>query len=220
MAITVGIAGITGKFGRLVAKHLLNNPEVTLRGLCRDPSKVISSIVSNHGVQLFQGDAYDHDKIREFVRGSDVVICSYLGDDKLMIDGQKALIDACETEGVPRYVASDWALDYTKLEFGQLFVKDPMKHVKAYLETKEKVKGVHILVGGFMNPVFSPLFNILDAQNNVIKYWGEGTEPWEGTSYENAAQYTAAVAADPQAVGIQKCEFSPSNCYLLHAIRC
>lgn len=53
-----------------------------------------------------------------------------------------------------------------------------MKHFKAYLDTKEKVKGVHILVGGFMNPVFCPLFNILDAQNNVIKYWSEGTEPW------------------------------------------
>lgn len=29
-----------------------------------------------------------------------------------------------------------------------------MKYVKAYLETKDKVKGVHILVGGFMKPVF------------------------------------------------------------------
>lgn len=87
MAITVGIAGITGKFGRLVAKHLLSNPEVTLRGLCRDPSKAISSIASNPKVQLFQSDAYDHDKIRVFIGGTDVVICSYLGDDKLMIDG-------------------------------------------------------------------------------------------------------------------------------------
>lgn len=75
MAITVAIAGITGKFGRLVATHLLKNPDVTLRGLCRDTSKVISSIASNPKVQLFQGDAYDHDKIRAFVGSSDVVIC-------------------------------------------------------------------------------------------------------------------------------------------------
>ena len=220
MATTVGIAGITGKFGRLVAKHLLNNPEITLRGYCRNPSKVISSISSSPRVQLFQGDAYDQDKIRAFVQGSDVVMCSYLGDEKLMIDGQKALIDACESEGVPRYIASDWALDYTKLEFGELFVKDPMKHVKAYLETKENVKGVHILVGGFMEPVLGPMFNILDVQHNIINYWGDGNEPWEGTSYENAAEYTAAVAADPTAFGVQKCKFrSSQQTHMIHLLK-
>jgi hypothetical protein len=144
----------------LVATHLLKNPEVSLRGYARDSSKVISSISSSPSVKLFQGEAYDDSKIRPFVNGCDVVICAYLGDDKLMVEGQKRLIDACETGGVPRYIASDWALDYTKLQFGELFPKDPMKHVKAYLETKKTVKGVHILNGGFMEPIFSPFFQI------------------------------------------------------------
>lgn len=74
-----------------------------------------------------------------------------------MVDGQKALIDAREECSIPRYVASDWELDYTKLKFGELFPKDPMIHVKAYLETKE-VQGVHILIGGFMDPIFNPIF--------------------------------------------------------------
>ncbi|KAL1640201.1 hypothetical protein SLS58_007152 [Diplodia intermedia] len=77
-----------------------------------------------------------------------------------------------EAEATP-YDASDWALDYTKLEIGQLWVKDPMKHVKAYLETKKVVKGVHILVGGFMDPVFSPFSSILDAQTATFQYWGD-----------------------------------------------
>lgn len=206
MTITVGLAGITGKFGRLLATKLLKNPNVTLRGYARDPSKVLPSITSSPRVSLFQGEAYDESKIRTFVKGCDVVICAYLGDDKLMIEGQKKLIDGCELERVPRYVASDWALDYTKLQFGELFPKDPMKHVKAYLETKQVVKGVHILIGGFMDPIFSPLFQIWDQQTTTLRYWGEGTEPWEGTSYENAAEYTAAVVADPSAIGIQKCK--------------
>lgn len=103
MAITVAIAGITGKFGPLVATHLLKNPDVTLRGLCRDTSKVISSIASNPKVQLFQGDAYDHDKIRAFVGGSDVVICSYLGDDKKRSSThvkQRACLDTLQVTGL------------------------------------------------------------------------------------------------------------------------
>lgn len=57
--------------------------------------------------------------------------------NKLMVDGQNARTHACEQANVLRYIASDWSLNYTKLEFGQLFPKDPMKHVKAYLETKK-----------------------------------------------------------------------------------
>nr|XP_036574959.1 NmrA-like family protein [Colletotrichum truncatum]KAF6781455.1 NmrA-like family protein [Colletotrichum truncatum] len=205
MVFTVGLAGITGKFGRLLASKLIQKPDVIVRGYCRDPKKVITPLSSSSQVQLFQGGAYDTDRIRAFVRGCDVVICSYLGDDQLLIEGQKKLIDACEAEGVPRYIASDWCLDYTKLEFGDLFPKDPMKHVKAYLEDQTTVKGVHILIGGFMDTMMSPYFQLFDPSTYTFRYWGEGSEPWENTSYENAAEFTAAVATDPLAVGKQKC---------------
>ncbi|KAJ3544622.1 hypothetical protein NM208_g2954 [Fusarium decemcellulare] len=203
-SLTVGIAGITGKFGRLLASKLLQNSNINLRGYARDPTKVIPSIAESPRVQLFKGEAFDDASIKPFVTGTDVIICAYLGGDDLMIDGQKKLIDACDEVGVPRYVASDWGLDYTKLKLGELFPKDPMIHVKAYLETKKNTKGVHILIGGFMDPVLSPFFNIWDPQSQTLRYWGEGDEPFEDTSYENAAEFTAAVVADESAYGIKK----------------
>jgi hypothetical protein len=204
MTFTVGIAGITGKFAKSLASHNLNRSDVAIRGYCRDPSKVSETIASPQ-VTLIKGDAFDQDAIRNFVNSCDVVVCCYLGDDKLMVDGQKALIDACEEFNVSRYVASDWALDYTKLKLGELFPKDPMIHVKAYLETK-KVQGVHILIGGFMEPIFSPFFNIFDPSPNTFRYWGNGDEVMEGTTYDNAAEFTAAVALDPKATGHVRCK--------------
>ncbi|KAF4770833.1 hypothetical protein HAV15_013195 [Penicillium sp. str.  len=201
MSITVAIAGITGKFAKRLVFHLLKQDGVSVRGYCRDPSKVPEAVSSSPQVALFKGDAFEKEAIRTFVTGSDVVVCCYLGDDKLMVDGQKALIDACEESQVPRYVASDWALDYTKLKLGELFPKDPMIHVKAYLDTK-KVQGVHIHIGGFMEPIFSSFFNIFDPQTNTFRYWGDGSEVMEGTTYENAAEFTAAVVVDPKATGI------------------
>ncbi|KAE8155072.1 nmrA-like family protein [Aspergillus avenaceus] len=199
----VGIAGITGKFARRLATHLLQKENVSIRGYCRNASKVPDAIKSSSKVTLIEGDAFNQDAVRSFVQGCDVVVCCYLGDDKLMVDGQKTLIDACEELNVPRYIASDWALDYTKLELGQLFPKDPMIHVKAYLETK-KVAGVHVLIGGFMEPVLSPFFNILNPQTGTFRFWGEGDEVMEGTTYDDAAKFTAAVAVDPEAKGILK----------------
>lgn len=205
--ITVGLAGITGKFGRLLASQLLRNEDVLLRGYARDPSKVDATLASSSRVSLFKGEAFDDDAIKPFVNGCDVVVCAYLGSDELMVDGQKKLVDACEESGVPRYVASDWALDYTKLKLGELFPKDAMIHVRAHLQTKKKVQGVHVLIGGFMDPLLSPFFNVWDPESKTLQYWGEGTEPWEGTSYANAAEFTAAVIADRSAVGIKKCSF-------------
>ncbi|KAF7515008.1 hypothetical protein G7054_g14817 [Neopestalotiopsis clavispora] len=202
--LTVGLAGITGKFGRLLAGKLLENPEVALRGYARNPDKVDAALSQSPRVQLYQGEAFDGAAIKKFVTGCDVVVCAYLGDDKLMIEGQKQLIDACDEAGVARYVASDWALDYTKLQLGELFPKDPMIHVKAHLDGKSNVRGVHVLIGGFMDPILSPFFRVWDPESKTLQYWGEGTEPWEGTSYANAAEFTAAVIADRSAVGIQK----------------
>ncbi|KAK6363484.1 hypothetical protein TWF730_000916 [Orbilia blumenaviensis] len=202
MVITVGIAGITGRFARLLAASLLKYPDVEVRGYCRDPPKVSPALSSNPKVTLIKGGGFDTTAITSFVSGCDVVVCCYLGDDKLMVNGQKLLIDACAENGVPRYVASDWSLDYTKLEFGQLFLQDPMKHIKAYLDAQDKVKGVHILVGAFMEPFVSPAFGIWDPTTVTFRYWGTGDEIWEGTTYENAAEFTAAVCVDGDAHGI------------------
>ncbi|KAL4958122.1 hypothetical protein BDW69DRAFT_179909 [Aspergillus filifer] len=151
-----------------------------------------------------RGNAFDKEAIAKFAEGCDVIVCCYLGDDELMVTGQKLLIDACEAANVPRYMASDWALDYTKLKLGELFPKEPIINVKAYLDEKSGVEGVHILIGGFMELIFSAFFIIVDVQSNTIRYWGEGNEVMEGTTYDDTARYTAKAVLDVDAKGILK----------------
>lgn len=81
-----------------------------------------------------------------------------------------------------------------------------MIHVKGYLETK-KVQGVHILIGGFMEPNFIPFFNIFDPSSNASRYWGNGDEVMQGTTYDNAV-----VTLDPKATGIVRCKMSFRGC--------
>ncbi|KAL4963756.1 NmrA-like family protein [Aspergillus stella-maris] len=204
MTLTVGIAGITGKFARLLTTTLLAYPEIKIHGLARTPSKLPCSITSNPRITLTQGDAFNKAAITSFARGCAVLVCCYLGDENLMVTGQKILIDTCEELCIPRYIGSDWALEYTRLNLGELFPGDPMIKVKAYLETKEYVKGVHILIGGFMEPIFSPFFDTFDAKSCTFRFWGNGDEVLEGTTYGNAAEFTAAVVRDEDAKGVVK----------------
>jgi hypothetical protein len=134
------------------------------------------------------------------------VICAYLGDNDFMVNGQKALIDACEQAKVRRYIASDFTFDYTKLELGEHPAKDPMKIVHEYLQDKQHVQGVQILVGGFIETFWSGYFQVWNPEEKSLVYWGSGEEVWEVTTYADAARYTAAVASDGAIVGFQQCE--------------
>lgn len=78
-----------------------------------------------------------------------------------------------------------------------------MKGVMAHLETKERVKGVHVLVG-LLTETWS-LFDFWGARGMRVKYWGTGHENWELTTYAIPAEYVAAVALEPGAVGVLKC---------------
>ena len=98
----------------LVIKALQAYSTVSIRGYCRSPHKLPKDILASDKIEIVTGEFDDYDSIRSFVRGSDIVICCYFGGPEVMTQGQMLLIDACEEEGVPRYIASDFAVDYTK----------------------------------------------------------------------------------------------------------
>lgn len=213
MSVTiVVIAGLTGKLGRSIASNLLrNHPEIKIHGIVRSLDKVDQAIRQSPKVALFQAGAFDNEALRRGLKNASVCICCYLGDNDLMTDGQKSLIDACIDEKVARYIASDWSMDYRGLEFGQHPLKDPMKHIQAYLEEKEgldQIKGVHVLNGGFMDIILAPFVGFLLPELNTFNYWGTGDEQIDLTTYDDAATFTAEVAADSSAAGFLNGRYS------------
>lgn len=207
MSTVVGIAGLTGKFAQCVAKELQAYPNVTIKGFCRSPQKLPQAVPEKYNIRVIQGGFDDEAAVQEFVRGTDVVICCYFGDTDVMNRGQKILIDACAKEGVPRYLPSDYAVDYTKIPEGELFPKESAKIVMNYLVGK-KVAGVHVLVGGLIETFWSEYFRIFDANTQTITYWGTGDEKWDLTTYETVAAYTAALAVDKNASGVFRCKLT------------
>ncbi|PVH75921.1 NAD(P)-binding protein [Cadophora sp. DSE1049] len=202
---TIAIAGFTGKLANMITKSLLiSHPRVRIHGICRTPSKIAPEYLSNPNIQIFSADSNDSAALRRGLAGASACICCYLGDEKVMVEGQKMLIDACIAEKVPRYIASDWSLDFRGLDFGEHPHKDAMKHVQAYLEEKQgkgEIKGVHILNGGFMDVLTSPFAPWMKIDEGVFRYWGSGDETVDMTTYEDAAKFTAEIAVDDNANG-------------------
>lgn len=205
MALTIGIAGITGKFGQCIVKELQAYPEVCIRGYCRNPQRLLDEVLNSSKIEIVTGEFDDYSSIKRFVRGSDVVICCYFGGPELMTQGQKLLIDACEEESVPRYIAGDFAVDYTKIPPGALFPKESAIIIREYLKSK-KVAGVHIVTGGLMETFWSDFFGIWSPESRSLSIWGNGEEMWELTTFSTAAAYTAEVALDKTALGVLRCK--------------
>ena len=71
---------------------------------------------------------------------------------------------------------------------------------------KKYVQGVHVLVGGFIETLWSGYFQVWNPEEKSLVYWGSGEEVWEVTTYADAARYTVAVALDASAVGFRRCK--------------
>jgi NAD(P)H-binding len=205
----IAIAGVTGRLGSLVATYLLENTNCIVHGLCRSPEKV-SQIVEAHPsrFKVFVFDVLSLEDARNGIAGCSTVICTYNKIEiQLMIDASKILIQACDAEGVYRFIPSDFTTDYRTIPVGDVPLKDPQIKIWKYIQDGNsngtvRVKAVHILVG-----LFAEAFYRFVLTPNNHKYWGTGNEPWDFVAYESTAEYVAKVAADPdRPTGVLKCK--------------
>ncbi|PVH75145.1 NAD(P)-binding protein [Cadophora sp. DSE1049] len=174
MPLLVAVAGVSGRFGRCIVQELLKKPDILVRGLVRDSSKVPAAIRSSPAFELLEGDVTDVGTIRQLVNGADVMISALMGSDLFMFEAQKQLIDLAEEANVYKYLQG------------------------------KTIKGVHVLIGAFLDTFWTQWFGVWNPEELSLSFWGTGDEVWELTSYENTAEFVAEVALDSNASGIQK----------------
>ncbi|KAF2168629.1 hypothetical protein M409DRAFT_21374 [Zasmidium cellare ATCC 36951] len=160
---------------------------------------------SDSRVTIHEADATNFENLRKALKGATTFVCCYLGEDSLMVEGQKLLIDACITEQVPRYFASDYSFDFRNLKRDKLPHKDCQIDIYEHLQQlgkHGKIKPVHILNGAFAEAFVSAYMGIIDPESKSLHYWGSGEEVWEVTTVENMAEFTVEAIANPGATGL------------------
>jgi putative NADH-flavin reductase len=68
MGMLVGIAGITGRYGHLLANEILKVSDASIRGFCRNPAKINQSLLSSSRFEIAKGGAFDRDEVVKFVK--------------------------------------------------------------------------------------------------------------------------------------------------------
>jgi len=188
------VAGATGDLGFRIVKALANK-DVEIRAVVRSSSnsdKITS--LENLGVKIYRVDAWSIEELSIPCKNVSCVISSLAGLRDVIIDAQKILLDAAISAGVPRFIPSDYSLDFTKFSHGENRNLDLRREFHKYLDSTS-IASTSIFNGAFAELILGEMPLILSKQKMIL-HWGSADYKWGFTNKDNTAEFTANVALD------------------------
>lgn len=191
---TIIIVGATGDLGGRIARALVKRGAI-VKALARRESD-LDAIVHLRGAGVVV-EKVDFENVAELVKalqGASCVVSALSGLRKTMIDVQTNLLTAAVEAGVPRFIPSDFSLDFTKTPEGTNRNLDLRREFRARLDAAP-IAATSILNGMFADLLTGEAPLILFPLNRIV-YWGEADQPLDFTTIADTAEYTAAAALD------------------------
>lgn len=190
------VAGGTGNLGRRIVKALIARG-AEVRAIVRNGSESEKiEKLTELGAKVITVDMSDVEELKQACQGALCVVSALSGLHDVIVDSQTKLLDAAIAAGVPRFIPSDFASDFTKLPESENRNFDLRKEFHQYLD-KSSIAATSILNGAFAD-ILSYSTPLYDVKNYSIGYWGDKSD-WkiDFTTMDNTADYTAAAAIDP-----------------------
>jgi hypothetical protein len=189
------VAGATGNLGLRITKAL-QNQDAEIRVVVRSNSDIEKiKVLENLGVKIYKVSSWNLEELKTSCLDVSCVVSSLSGLREVVIDAQKVLLDAAIAAGVPRFIPSDYSLDFTKFSYGENRNLDLRREFHEYLD-KTSISATSIFNGAFTELLTNEMPLILFKQKMIL-YWGNADYKWGFTTMDNTAEFTAKVALDP-----------------------
>ncbi|HEX8327066.1 MAG TPA: NmrA family NAD(P)-binding protein [Hymenobacter sp.] len=194
-AATVVLAGATGDLGFRIAQGLRQRGAV-VRALVRPGNaKPEVTALGDMGVEILEVDFKSVTALTNACAGAACVVSALSGLREVIVDTQKRLLDAAVAAGVPRFIPSDFSIDYTKLPDGSNRNLDLRREFNRRLD-QAPIQATSVLNGMFMDLLTGQAPVVLFGLKRVM-YYGSPDQPLDFTTVANTAEFTAAAALDP-----------------------
>jgi nucleoside-diphosphate-sugar epimerase len=189
---TIIVAGATGQLGQQIVAHLLQ-PGITVKALLRKGSYAGDLVgLQKKGLVITEVDFNDHDALVQACAGGACIVSALNGVADVMIGVQTQLLEAAIEAGVPRFIPSDYCIDYTKLPAGSNRNLDLRRRFNEQLD-KTSIAATSILNGMFTELLTGQAPVILFGLKRVL-YWGSADQLLDFTTIDNTAEFTAKAA--------------------------
>jgi NAD(P)-dependent dehydrogenase (short-subunit alcohol dehydrogenase family) len=195
MKNSIVVVGATGNLGGRIVTALLSRG-ADVRALVRPTSERAKlDELDQKGVTIIQSEMTNPQELAAAFADAAVVVSAVQGLRDVIVDTQAVVLDAAVAAGVPRFIPSDFASDFTKLAPGDNRNFDLRREFRAYLD-KAPIQATSILNGAFADLLTydMPLLNFKTKQ---VGYWDDPDWCIDFTTMDNTAAFTAAAALDP-----------------------
>jgi uncharacterized protein YbjT (DUF2867 family) len=197
MAELVVVAGATGDLGGRIATALRARG-AAVRAIVRpgtDPARLAP--LRGAGVEVAAVDFADAGALTDACRGAVCVVSALSGLEPVIVTAQGQLLDAAVAAGVPRFIPSDFSIDY------QAIPAEENRNFALRARFRQRVdaapiRATSIFNGGFMDMLSGQMPLIARPIRRVL-YWESPDRTFPLTTKDDTAAFTAAAALDPQA---------------------
>ena len=190
----VVVAGATGGLGLRIARELgrcgAGVKAVIRPGMAPERTASLAAVSAT----LVPVDLTDRAGLARACAGAACVVSALNGLEETILDGQAALLDAAVAAGVPRFIPSDFALDFTRTKPGGNRNLDLRRRFQQRLD-RAPVRATSVLNGGFMDMLTGQMPLIQFGWRRVL-YWGDADQPLDFTAMDDVAAFTAITALD------------------------
>ena len=190
----IALAGAGGDLGGRIARALVARG-AAVRALVRPGlDSAERSHIEALGVTPAPADPASLDAMVAAIAGSACVVSALNGLQDVMIGRQGVLLDAAVKAGVPRFISSDFSVDFTKTEPGRNRNFDLRRAFMARAD-QVPIRVTSILNGAFLDMLGAEM-PIIQPRIHRVLYWHDADQLLDFTTKDDVAAYTAAAAMD------------------------
>jgi nucleoside-diphosphate-sugar epimerase len=193
----VVVAGAAGNLGTRIARALQERG-ASVRALVRhSTARDKVARLQELDVAIARVDTNSVSDVTQACAGASCVVSALNGLRDVIVDTQTLLLEAALATAVPRFIPSDYSIDFTKLPPGTNRNLDLRREFHERL-AKTQIAATSILNGAFAELLVGPMPLVLFKIRRVL-YWGNADQRMDFTTIDDTAAFTANAALDPSA---------------------
>lgn len=190
----VALAGAGGDLGGRIAKALIRRGAdvraLVRPGVRQDERARIEAL----GARVVPANPAELSAMVAACSGAACVVSALNGVREVMIDRQGVLLDAAVKAGVPRFIPSDFASDFTKTAPGRNRNYDLRREFMTRVDAAP-IQATSVLNGAFLDMLGAEM-PIIQPRIHRVLYWHDADQLLDFTTKDDTAAYTAAAALD------------------------
>ncbi|MGE6387556.1 NmrA family NAD(P)-binding protein [Pseudomonas sp. NPDC078416] len=191
--LPIVVAGASGDLGHRVVRALVERGAHVIALVRPDTETARLPGLRNASIAITPVSLDDAQGLRRAIAGSGCVVSTLNGLEEVIIEQQGRLLEAAVAAGVPRFIPSDYSLDYTRTRPGDNRNLDLRRRFATRLDTAD-IAVTSILNGGFLELLEGDAPIVLPGRR--VLHFGDAQQPLDFTAKDDVAAFTADAALD------------------------